>query len=257
MTVDRKFIKNIPVRLNLKIMLVTNNFVALPDNSKALPSRLIPLRFTKTFQDKEDLSLGAKLRLEQSGILNWSLEGFRSLYLADGRFTLPASSRELMDQLNFESAPLQAFIQDVCILDPRKAVYQHSLYKRYNDWCKLYKLDRAANHRRFQPRSTFGGSASVFEASQISRLLPAGLHDRVDRTRRSNRGRPSVCLGRFVLPNSLRRTAESGWTPHEAAHSGAGEKRNQARHRRRLDEQLFDLNVSGPVELALRVTSIP
>ncbi len=140
-TVDRKFIKNIPVRLNMKIMLVTNNFVALPDNSKALPSRLIPLRFTKSFLNNEDTNLGNKLRSELPAILNWSLDGYRSLHAADGQFTLPASSRELMDQLMFSSAPLQAFIEEACILDLRKAVYKTSLYDRYKAWTKANDLE--------------------------------------------------------------------------------------------------------------------
>lgn len=84
-TIDRKHIKNIPVRLQMKILLATNNFVALPDNSKALPSRIVPLRFTRSFLGREDLSLGRKLEGELPAILNWSLKGFRRLYLNNGQ----------------------------------------------------------------------------------------------------------------------------------------------------------------------------
>jgi len=141
-TVDRKHIKNIPVRLRIKIMLVTNNFIALPDNSKALPSRVIPLRFTRSFLGKEDTELGRRLLAEQPAILNWSLEGFRTLVEQNGQFTLPESSLELMDQLQIESAPLQAFIREACVLDPRKGVYKQSLYESYKAWMKANDPER-------------------------------------------------------------------------------------------------------------------
>jgi putative DNA primase/helicase len=141
-TVDRKHIKNIPVRLPLKIMLATNNFVALPDNSKALPSRVIPLRFTESYLGKEDLTLKDKLAAERPAILNWSLEGLRQLHAQSGQFTLPQTSRDLMDQLQYESAPLQAFIQEVCGLDPRKGVYKQSLYEAYKKWHRDAKSDQ-------------------------------------------------------------------------------------------------------------------
>jgi len=135
-TIDRKHIKNITVRLRMKILLVTNNFVALPDNSKALPSRIIPIRFTKSFLGKEDLALGKRLLTEQSAILNWAMDGFRQLVTQGGQFTLPDSSLELMEQLQAESAPLQSFIQEACALDPRKGVYKLSMYERYKTWKK-------------------------------------------------------------------------------------------------------------------------
>lgn len=142
-TIDRKHIKNIPVRLKMKILLVTNNFIALPDNSKALPSRIVPLRFTNSFLGKEDLDLSRKLSGELPAILNWSLDGFRRLYIKNGLFTLPDSSRELMEQLVTESAPLQSFLQDVCGFDPRKGVYKQSLFETYKTWAKDHDSDRA------------------------------------------------------------------------------------------------------------------
>lgn len=141
-TIDRKHIKNIPVRLKMKILLVTNNFVALPDNSKALPTRIVPLRFTNSFLGKEDLELARKLSSELPAILNWSMDGFRRLVENKGLFTLAETSRELMEQLVVESAPLQSFLQDVCGFDPRKAVYKQSLYEHFKAWSKVQDSDR-------------------------------------------------------------------------------------------------------------------
>jgi P4 family phage/plasmid primase-like protien len=140
-TVDRKHIKNISLRLPMKIVLVTNNFIALPDNSKALPSRIVPLRFSKSFLGQEDLALSGRLANELPSILNWALEGFRRLHQNGGKFTLPNSTVELMGQLLYESAPLQSFVQDACVLDPRKGVLKQSLHERYKEWKKANDPD--------------------------------------------------------------------------------------------------------------------
>ncbi|MHC4403276.1 MAG: DUF5906 domain-containing protein [Planctomycetota bacterium] len=63
-TVNRKHIRALPLRLKMKIVMATNNFVALPDNSGALQSRMLPLKLTKSFFGKEDLKLAEKLRAE-------------------------------------------------------------------------------------------------------------------------------------------------------------------------------------------------
>jgi P4 family phage/plasmid primase-like protien len=170
-TVDRKFIKNIPVRLPMKIMLVTNNFIALPDNSKALPSRVVPLRFTTSFLGKEDITLGRRLLDERSAILNWSLEGFCRLVQSGGQFTLPPSSREMMEQLHLESAPLQSFIQEQCILDPYKAVYKQSLYECYKSWMKSNDPDRPLLTKSDFKRELMSAASQVMPKRTSSRDL--------------------------------------------------------------------------------------
>lgn len=141
-TVNRKHLKNIPVCLKTKLLLVSNNFIALPDNSKALPVRIVPLRFDASFVGKEDITLDVKLAGELPAILNWSLAGFRRLYHNGGKFTLPESSVEVMEQLLMESAPLQSYLQDACIFDPTKGVYKQSLYENYKKWSKGQDSDR-------------------------------------------------------------------------------------------------------------------
>lgn len=141
-TVNRKHLKNIPVCLKTKLLLVSNDFVAMPDNSKALPVRIVPLRFRESFAGKEDIGLDDKLSGELPGILNWCLVGFRRLYHNGGKFTMPESSIEVMEQLTMESAPLQTYLHDACIFDPRKGVYKQSLYESYKKWSKGHDSDR-------------------------------------------------------------------------------------------------------------------
>lgn len=141
-TVNRKNLKNIPVCLKTKLLLVSNNFIAMPDNSKALPVRMVPLRFHASFAGKEDITLDDKLSAELAPIANWCLAGFRRLYHNGGKFTLPESSIEVMEQLTLESAPLQSYLHDACVFDPRHGVYKLSLYEHYKAWSKEHDPDR-------------------------------------------------------------------------------------------------------------------
>lgn len=133
-TVCRKHKANIPMRLRMKIWMITNNFVPLPDNSGALHARVIPLKLTKSFFGKEDHALGDKLKAEYPAILNWSLEGLKKLWTEGGKFTYPASTQDELEQLFAESAPLHGFIDRCCVVDSTKGVQSPVLYKIYEEW---------------------------------------------------------------------------------------------------------------------------
>ena len=151
-TVCRKHKPNIPMRLRMKIWMVTNNFLALPDNSGALHARLIPIKLKKSFFGNEDFELGVKLTEEYPGILNWSLEGLRSLYDAKGRFTIPESTQQDLDQLFAESAPLQSFVDECCVVDMSKGVHAVALYEVYKKWGgDLTELEFASELRTTVP----------------------------------------------------------------------------------------------------------
>jgi len=135
-SINRKNWKQVSLRLGIKILLLTNEFLVLPDNSGAIHVRAIPLKFIKSFAGKEDLALADNLVAEYPGILNWALEGVRSLLAAGGRFTLPESSQEELDQLKMESAPLQDFVDDCCMIEARKGCQSQALYAVYEAWHK-------------------------------------------------------------------------------------------------------------------------
>jgi putative DNA primase/helicase len=133
-TVSRKNIPNIPMLLKIKILMQSNHFVALPDNSGALHARLMLLNFTKSFLGSEDKTLSDKLEKEYPAILNWALEGLRKLWEAEGKFIVPAETQEQLDQLLAESAPLQQFIDNCCVIDARYGCQSPALYEIYREW---------------------------------------------------------------------------------------------------------------------------
>lgn len=132
--VNRKRIKQVSLRLLIKIILLTNEFLVLPDGSGAMHARTFPLKFTKSFFGQEDVNLADNLKTEYPAIFNWALEGIRSLLAAGGRFTVPQSTQEELDQLEAESAPLQDFVDECCDIDTTKGCHSASLYIIYKAW---------------------------------------------------------------------------------------------------------------------------
>ncbi len=133
-TVNVKHRANLSLQLRLKILMQTNDFIALPDTSGALLTRLIPLRLTESFRGAEDINLSSKLAEEYPGILSWSLEGLKRLHEKEGRFTLPQSSKNELEQLQDASSPLLRFVQDCCLLDSREGVETTALHKIFLSW---------------------------------------------------------------------------------------------------------------------------
>ena len=195
-TVNRKHQKNIPMQLRMKIWMITNYFVPLPDNSGALHARVIPLKLTKSFFGKEDHELSEKLKQEYPAILNWSLEGLKKLWKDDGKFTLPASTNDELEQLFAESAPLYDFVEQCCIVDADKGVQSPVLYKIYEDWVD--------NEKRGEFPLSDGEFANELRAtlSNVKRARASKANQReykgvniVETFADDKKGRPNLWLG--------------------------------------------------------------
>lgn len=141
-TVNRKHKKNLPLKLGIKILMQSNHFVPLPDNSGALQARTLPLRLTRSFKGQEDIQLAAKLAREYPGILLWTLEGAKQLW-RQSRFTVPESTGHELAQLLAESAPLQAFVEECCELSPMTGIQSAALYQMYCAWCNAVRPGEA------------------------------------------------------------------------------------------------------------------
>jgi putative DNA primase/helicase len=94
-TIDRKHLAAWTGRLPTRFVLISNELPRLKDASGALASRLIILRFTRSFYDQEDTGLFDRLRRELPGILLWAVAGWQRLRLR-GRFIQPRSARDLV-----------------------------------------------------------------------------------------------------------------------------------------------------------------
>ena len=100
--------KNLPtltgLRLPVRFTLLTNELPNLRDASDASLSRVVLLQLTKSWLGREDKRLGEKLFDERSGILTWSIMGWRR-FVERGYFVQPESGQELIDELESLTSP--------------------------------------------------------------------------------------------------------------------------------------------------------
>ncbi len=133
-TVKRKFKSAWDGRLAVRFLLLSNLMPRFSDASPALANRFVPLLMEQSFLGKEDPDLTNKLLAELPGILNWAVEGWRRLHVR-GRFDLPQSSRDAIQQLIELAAPVATFLREECELDPEAEVSKSELFECWKSWC--------------------------------------------------------------------------------------------------------------------------
>jgi putative DNA primase/helicase len=105
LTVDRKYLPPITVKIPSRLMILTNELPRLSDSSGALASRMIVLSLTRSWYGMENMELTDILLRERAGILLWAIDGLRRLR-ERGHFIQPESGRQLVEQLEVLSSPI-------------------------------------------------------------------------------------------------------------------------------------------------------
>ena len=132
--VHRKHLPSISTRLRTRFTLAVNELPKFGDSANALASRLLVLTYNNSYQGREDRELEDKLAREVPGVLNWALWGLGQLQ-QNGRFTVPAASREVAEDFERLSNPLAAFIEDCCDVAPDAQVERGRLWDAWRTWC--------------------------------------------------------------------------------------------------------------------------
>jgi len=122
-------------RLNCKLAIACNGIPVMADDSGAAPNRWIVLKFTKSFLNREDLTLADRLRSESAAIAAWAVEGLRRL-IQNGQFTMPESSIEESHALVDVSSPLLQFAEDRLHIGPEEKCHGDLLWSTFKQWCK-------------------------------------------------------------------------------------------------------------------------
>src|SRR5262249_23248106 len=78
-SVDRKHLTGVTVKLPTRLVVITNELPKLGDASGALAGRLIALRLGRCWFGNEDHTLTDRLLTELPGILLWAIEGWKRL----------------------------------------------------------------------------------------------------------------------------------------------------------------------------------
>jgi putative DNA primase/helicase len=120
-----------------KIILATNHRPRITGTDHAIWRRIVPVPFEVSFKGRADLTMGATLKTELSGILNWALAGTRA-WLAEGlqvpeKIALYAKEyRETEDRM---SGSFDAFMAARGVFKPSASVIARDVYPAYLAWC--------------------------------------------------------------------------------------------------------------------------
>ena len=134
LTVDRKNMEPVTVKLPCRFTILTNELPRLGDSSGALPSRFLILHTPRSWFGKEDHGLTPRLLGELPGILLWAIEGWRRLR-ERGFFRQPESGDELAEEMEDLSSPVGAFIKECCEVGDEHKTVRGEVYKRFKGWC--------------------------------------------------------------------------------------------------------------------------
>jgi putative DNA primase/helicase len=135
LTIDRKHIGSVTMKLPTRFMLLTNELPRLDDASGALAGRFLILQMTQSFFGREDLDLTEKLIAELPGILLWALQGWVRLH-QHGRFTQPASAESAVQAMEDLTSPVGAFVRECCDVKPGQRAWVDDLYSAWKSWCE-------------------------------------------------------------------------------------------------------------------------
>jgi putative DNA primase/helicase len=133
---DRKGIPGFDAKPTTRLMIATNNRPPINDRSDGVWRRMAYLPFSVTIAPEEqDPELAQKLKTEIQGILNWALDGHRSLYQR-GRFIEPAVSKAAIKDYRGESNPAGTFLREECRFDISARTSVESAYLSYKEWAR-------------------------------------------------------------------------------------------------------------------------
>lgn len=111
-TVNRKNKESWNGYLPTRIVIYSNEVLQLTENSNALTGRMIVLKMTRSFYNKEDTELAHKLEQELGGIFNWAMEGLRRRLARGGHFVQPESGKEYLELMSELGNPMGTFTED-------------------------------------------------------------------------------------------------------------------------------------------------
>jgi putative DNA primase/helicase len=162
LTIDRKNLEPITVKLPTRLVIFSNELPRLGDSSGALAGRMILLRLTESFYGKEDPELTDKLLAELPGILLWTIDGWRRLREC-GRFQQPTAADEMLVELTDLGSPVSAFLRQCCNVGPEYEVQRESLYEAYAAWAREH------GRQHVEDEAGFGRALRAARSSVITR----------------------------------------------------------------------------------------
>jgi P4 family phage/plasmid primase-like protien len=168
-TVNRKNKEAWNGYLPTRLVVYSNEVLQLTENSNALTGRMVVLKMTRTFYNKEDTDLAHKLEQELGGIFNWAIEGLKRRIGRGGHFVQPDSGKEYLELMSELGNPIGSFVEDALIFDPMATVSKDDVFACFKHWA-LKKSMAPGTEQAFKRRFL----AATQEHFVRSDLLRAG-----------------------------------------------------------------------------------
>jgi hypothetical protein len=114
--IEEKFgVEGLSQQLTTRFSLSCNEMPHFVEAHGALSARLLILNYNQSFVGREDRDLANRLLTEISGVTNLALQGLVRLKLQGG-FTMPASTKRLVNEFRRDSSDVFAFAQDCLVV---------------------------------------------------------------------------------------------------------------------------------------------
>jgi P4 family phage/plasmid primase-like protien len=177
-TVNRKNKEAWNGYLPTRLVIYSNEVLQLTENSNALTGRMIVLKMSKSFFNKEDTDLSHKLEQELGGIFNWAMEGLKRRIARGGHFIQPHSGKEYLDLMAELGNPIGSFSEDALEFSPDYMVSKEEVFACYKHWA-LKKSMPPGTEQAFKRRFLAATQEQLVRSEQV----------------RDNGGRQQVYMG--------------------------------------------------------------
>jgi putative DNA primase/helicase len=133
--VEKKFKDAFLITPKAKICWAMNDLPRVGHANSGLFRRVKVVTFPK-LKKQADPELKTKLKAEGAGILNWALEGLRTLR-ERGSFEIPACVSEATKEFQKTNDVPALFVEEACIASAEEKVQSSTLYDSYKAWCEI------------------------------------------------------------------------------------------------------------------------
>jgi putative DNA primase/helicase len=155
----------------------------------------------RSFYGAEDHGLAERLLRELPGILNWAIEGHHRLR-DRGFFVLPASSAQVIQELEDLTSPVGAFLRERCEIGPGASVNCGLLFAHWSIWCEDQCRDHPGTAQSFgrdlraavpaltmaNHRISDGGRERYYGGVGLKTEIPTGVRVRAEAKAAAKRG---------------------------------------------------------------------
>jgi putative DNA primase/helicase len=222
--INRKFRDSLSVKLPTKLLLLSNEVPNIIDQSGALASRFIFLKFPKSFYGREDLELESRLLRELPGIFRSAIQHLQNL-LAREKFIQPATGKTLSQRMTTLSSPVGEFTATL-----PKYVTKEEIWNLWKLWCDKNGQSTGRQAELWNNLETAGYNLDTEMAKIMAKIREKG-GQAIPRDLRD-------CSRRFRIPGALEEKLE------EAVKSGVLEVRTDIAGNKR-EVQVYSEPISG------------